>query len=193
MATYKTVACDLDGIVVNLLPVWRAAFARKYPHREFGFDGTNWDFVHRLPVKDKVAHRDILNDKDLYINAPHFEGAVEGVTKLKKLNNCELVFLSSPCGPEAFAGKVEWLHLYWPGIPYILTRRKDLVMFDILIDDNPLNVLECKAARLGEAYFTLRHSYIEEHKHVYDGVADNWAELAEMVEREVNDENSRGI
>lgn len=156
-----TVLCDLDGIVVDLLGPWLAAYNAEYGDSLTQAQVTDWD-IHKC-VKPECGSSIYkwIDSGEVYRDLKPLPGAIEGIKALEAMGH-EVVIVSAGSKNLATAGhKLEWCekHLGFSRKKVMIAHRKDLVRGDILIDDSPEKISEYAKAWPDTPIFSIRYPY----------------------------------
>lgn len=142
----KTILCDIDSTIANIMPVWLQKYNEDYGDALVPEDITHWG-IHEI-VKPECANKifDYVLSPDFYQDVEPIDGAIESVNYLK--SKYDVVFVTSGLQPA----KIEWL--VWHGLidgrswkfskSFIVASRKDLIRGDFLIDDASHNCEDFK-------------------------------------------------
>jgi 5'(3')-deoxyribonucleotidase len=135
MIPNTVIACDVDGVIADVLTNWLARYNRDYNDNLKHDDITAWDtsiFVKAECGKKIFAY---LDDPSLYDDVLPYPGALDAVKELKKLGRV-VYATSSPA--KSYGRKFFWLKEHGflsDQLDYFETRDKSLVRADFLIDD----------------------------------------------------------
>jgi 5'(3')-deoxyribonucleotidase len=135
------IGLDCDGILSDLMPYWLQFYNLEYGDNLRAQDCTVWD-THSV-VKPECGAKvyDYLKMPGFWRNLPLMPGAAEGVRSLAAMGHELVVVTDTPA--QGVADRLEWLQEHFPAIPrhnLVVTRRKDLVLVDLLVDDAPHHV-----------------------------------------------------
>lgn len=137
---------DVDGVVVDLMSEWLAAYNADYDDKITPIDLNNgWEMTQYVKEECGSKIYDYLHNPSLYTNALPIDGALEGIQKLREMGHRIVFATSTPQGVEG--RKLQWLidngfiepkdHVFKD---YIEISDKHLLCGDILIDDGLHNV-----------------------------------------------------
>ena len=138
---------DMDDTIENLGLAWVEYLNKKYDKNVDWFSIRNWDMQVSYPSLSVDEIYGALNDEDLWNKVTVKEDAVHYVKKL--MDEGHEVYIVTAAWYTTVAPKVQkCLFKYFPFIQrkqVIITTNKHLIKGDILIDDNPLNLIgsEC--------------------------------------------------
>lgn len=135
----------MDQILVELNKHWFAQFGDPRVTEQ---TVTRWDFKDVLP--DVVDRARLFTEltKLPFASLPAIPGALDAVRKLRTRGH-DVVVVTDAMAPEIAAGKLLWLRCNLPELPrenVIITKRKSLIMADVLIDDSPEQIAAWVAA-----------------------------------------------
>jgi 5'-nucleotidase len=141
----KTILCDMDGVVADLLAHWLAVYNYEFRRNVRVSDITDWDTGKCVP--DGAAVYPIIERPGFFGELPVMPGAVEGLEAL--LARGHDVFLVSAGAGWALSDKSHWVAKHMPFMRnrMLLTNGKTpkgLVRGDVLIDDGPHNLIDFK-------------------------------------------------
>ena len=132
---------DIDSVLNNLSVTWEQAHNNDNPcgTKIDLCNITKWDLSDTCGCgKDVYKY---LKRRDIFIDAPVLDFAVEGLRILHDLYKVKLVTASD--NPEAIIGKYIWLEKHFPFIStkdVIFSFDKSLIYGDVIIDDNIANL-----------------------------------------------------
>lgn len=166
-AAFRTVAAEFLGVDESALPL-----ERSWDFREWGFDATTYEAVHRIAVLERRILRDM----------PVIEGAAEALWRLSDAGVWIRVITHrlyvNWSHATAVTDTVTWLDR--ARIPYrdiCFLGAKPEVEADAYIDDGPHNVLALR--ELGNEVIVFDQPYNRE---LPGPRARDWAEVEELVE-----------
>lgn len=156
-----TVLCDLDGIVVDLLGPWLAAYNAKWDDNLTPDHITDWN-IHQF-AKPECGFKmyDFIDSGEVYKNLRALPGAVEGIKQIEKMGH-EVIMVSAGSKNLATAGhKLEWCKefLKFSRKKCIIAHKKELVCGDVFIDDSPENILKYRERWPDVPIMTISHPY----------------------------------
>jgi 5'(3')-deoxyribonucleotidase len=142
----KTVLCDIDCVVADLLGPWLAAYNAEYAQDVRVEDVSSWDLGACVPHGDEVYQ--IIRRPGFFASLPLLGGAKEGLEELLAKGN-DVYLVSAAYSASAFAEKFDWVrkHLPFMNDRVFLTdgkTPKGLIRGDVLIDDGPHNLIDFK-------------------------------------------------
>jgi 5'-nucleotidase len=186
-----TILCDLDGIVVDMLTPWLAAYNNEWD------DDLEIDEIHDWDIHQfvKEAARDRIYQ---YFEAPEFfahlhplSGAIEALQRLCT-NGFEIVIATAVDAPEGAKDKIGWVHRWLPFVDRqdIYTgHKKSRIEADVLIDDSPRNIKHYRARWPKAHILTIAYPYNEQsveylnlRAHSYKDTKTAWAEIVAYLE-----------
>ena len=144
----KTVICDLDDVLWNLVDAWISWYNLYNPQIDIIYkdkdDITDWDIEKCVNPKDKKFFWNILNNSFFWKHIVHFTSK-ETYDSLRELNdnpNIKLYIATASCPQNATMKLMPFLS-YFDFIDskqVIIIQDKDLLNGDIFIDDSPHNL-----------------------------------------------------
>jgi 5'(3')-deoxyribonucleotidase len=132
------IGVDLDNILNNLNSEWINTYNKLNNDSLTIEDIKSWDF-HKYTKNGKEIYTYLNND--LFAKLRPLPHSIEAT---KNIMNHHELFVVTASYPNTIETKMNWLHEYFPHIPYdnvIICQRKDLVDVDLLIDDSPINIM----------------------------------------------------
>lgn len=168
------IALDCDGILSDLMPYWLSFYNREYGDSLTARDCLSWD-THTV-VRPECGTRiyNYLKEPGFFRNVPLIPGSVDGVRRLCEASHDIVVVTDTPA--EGVVDRLAWLREHFPCIPpknYAITRRKDLIVADLLVDDAPHNILMAKCPAV-----VFDHPY---NQHVPGPRVRDWSQLVEYI------------
>lgn len=130
----KILYLDMDGVIADFekgiqqfLPDFKNAHSNS-------LDYTQPDQVNKICQENPL----------IFHTLPAIQGAIESTKELLSINEFDVYFLSTPMWnvPESFTGKRVWLENHFGDLAenrLILTKRKDLAIGHLLVDDTLKN------------------------------------------------------
>jgi 5'-nucleotidase len=142
----KTVLCDIDCVVADLLGPWLAAYNAEYAQDVRIEDVSSWDLGACVPHGDEVYQ--IIRRPGFFASLPLLGGAKEGLEELLEKGN-DVYLVSAAYSASAFSEKFDWVRKH---LPFMKDRvfltdgktPKGLIRGDVLIDDGPHNLIDFK-------------------------------------------------
>lgn len=139
----QTLLIDMDDTIENLTAEWI-----RYANRRFGTavdpsDVTTWDTSLAFPGISNRQIYDLLLEEELYEHVVPFPGAVHYIDRLIRDGHEVYIVTNSPYQVTRY--KLDRIlfrnfpFLDWDHV--ILTKKKQLIRGDILIDDAPHNLI----------------------------------------------------
>jgi len=143
----KTILFDMDGVIVDQIPLWLEIYNSEYKDNltidEFA---GSWN-LHKI-VKPEVGEKvyDILNRPDFYEKAKPIDGAIDGIKDILSSGKFNVFIVSAFMGNGNQAkGKCDWINRYLTDIDrdnIFLCHEKQLIIGDILVDDSEKNLIK---------------------------------------------------
>lgn len=181
------VACDVDGVVADLLPEWLRRYNRDYGDDLTPERITDWGIDRFVKPECGDLIMRYLCDATLYGRVAPVEGALWGVEALRDEGH-EVIFTTS-CHPGgSYEQKLCWLRdrgFIRHHDEMVAIGNKSLIAADIMIDDGGHNVTRWVAQRHRPAVlFSAPHNQHVGTHHLIRRVA-TWQEVVMCVE-EIN-------
>lgn len=170
---------DMDGVTVDIYPVWLELINRYYHEGLKVSDLIEWDFAKfcKNATPDQVYG--FLSEPGFFRHLPPMPGAMMAVRNLIAAGH-EIVFVTA-C-THGHTDKRAWIKRHFPTFPMrniIFAERKELVRGDILIDDNQDNLKAWGAENPDGAAIC----YGQPHNRNYDGLRyANWMQVLQVIE-----------
>jgi 5'(3')-deoxyribonucleotidase len=131
----STIAIDLDGVVVDLLPTLLARY--NLLCNDFVQVEDVTDYALRKVCKKTVDSHDVssvLDAPGFYHGLPPIPGAVEGIAQLRAAHHDIILVTSRPL--RALIETSEWVFQHLGDMPnLVFAQRKERVPADVLFDD----------------------------------------------------------
>lgn len=139
---------DMDGVIVDMAKNWRNVYNERYNDNisaeEFG---SFYGGLHEL-VKPECGEKiyDLLKEPGFFERLDPMPGAVDGVQLLVDSGNDVVLVTSASGDAEISRGKIIWVEKNLPFLDpktaMVMTRRKELVYGDVLVDDSVENLVD---------------------------------------------------
>jgi 5'(3')-deoxyribonucleotidase len=134
----KNIGLDMDGVIVNFIePILKMLEVHVNDITDYKLD--------KLFPKRKEEIQNMYGKKGYFSSLKPYPKAIDFMNKLKKIDGVKLWFISKPAKtfPDTWSDKVIWIGNYLPFMlnTTILCGDKSLVKMDILIDDDPNNLI----------------------------------------------------
>ena len=168
----------MDSVIVDFMSEWLARYNRDYQDSLCPEDLLTWE-AHRYVKPEcgkKIYH--YISTPGFYLSMKPLPGAVETLARLSKEFDLVIVTNSPLTG---YADKERWVKKYLPFIPrenLIFSRRKDLILGDLLFDDAPPNIQAYLDA--GRHVVAMDYPY---NRNLPCPRVRNWQEFEEYVHR----------
>lgn len=175
-----TIATDADDCLWDLCGAWINYLNKEYGTKVCIEDIEEWDIKKAFPnlTTDEVFAP--LFDRYMWEDVLPIGGAVETIKKLKEDGHRVVICTNSHY--LALVHKMQTVFRYFkPVFSYddvIVTKHKELIKCDLLIDDNPNNLLKQKQGLL----FTRSHNLLfptEDYKNIER--VNSWEEIYNFV------------
>jgi 5'(3')-deoxyribonucleotidase len=103
----EIVLCDLDGVVIDLMPGWLARYNRDFNDTLEVSQITDWDMKKFVKPEASQAIYNYLHSHELYDDAPPIPGALEGIAELRRLGY--RVVFATASNMHMAGRKLRWL------------------------------------------------------------------------------------
>lgn len=132
---------DLDGVVADLHEKWLRVYNEEWDDSLTKADITSYDMHEVVKPACDTRIYEIITRLGFYDDLEPIPGAVEAVRLLAERH--EVLVCSAPAGADSARAKLEWCErvLGMSRKSVVLTHRKELINADVLIDDDPSNLL----------------------------------------------------
>ena len=129
---------DVDDVCLDLLPEWLMRYNNEWGDSVAPEDITEWDMKPFVKCGERIYS--YLNEINLYSDVMPVEGALNGITKLRALGN-KIIFVTAKSHPFKLH-RLKQLRMFDERMDgYAVAANKNLIDGDVLIDDNPANVI----------------------------------------------------
>jgi len=132
---------DMDEVLDNLLERWVAHLNERYHTHADYQDLKVWDLTGLFPMLTGEEADRPLYDDALWKSLSPKEGSVACLKRM--LDDGHEVYIVTAAVYQTLPAKMEWLFTHYPYIKWenvIITRRKQLIRADVLIDDGIHNL-----------------------------------------------------
>ncbi|MBP5225131.1 MAG: NUDIX domain-containing protein [Lachnospiraceae bacterium] len=137
-----TILIDMDDTIEQLLEAWIRCTNERYGRHSTVEDVKSWNVTEAFPGLTKREVYGIPDEPGFWGKVEPVPGAVEGVRKL--IEEGHEVYIVTATQYESLAEKMsDLLFKYFPFIEWdhvIITKRKQMIRGDVLIDDGPHNL-----------------------------------------------------
>ena len=137
-----TILVDMDDTIEQLVEAWIRCTNERYGYHSTVEDVKSWNMTEAFPGLTKRQVYDIPDEPGFWGKVKPMPGAVEGVRKL--IEDGHQVYIVTATQYESLAEKMsDLLFKYFPYIEWdhvIITKRKQMIRGDVLIDDGPHNL-----------------------------------------------------
>lgn len=184
--TKPCILLDVDGIFADFVtPCLDAVFAHtgKRFHHD---DVTDWDIMKSLGINEETgkAIYKSMQVKDLCFNIPAYDGAREGVDRLRTW--AEVIAVTSPFGGEHWMHErdrwmVEKMGFHKDDVMHVRSARKYRVWGDAFVEDKTETLLKYREHHPDTLNVLFLRNYNKNDG--WDGyTADGWPRLVEVLE-----------
>ncbi len=179
-----TILFDADDTVENLCDCWIALLNERYGTSVKIEDVTDWNITLAFPTLTKEQIFGVLNEDELFHRLERVPDSLEVLQTL--YNEGHQLYMVTATGYQTCKTKMERILELFPFLDWdhvIITANKQLVKGDILIDDNPHNLV-------GGEYILIL--FDRPHNHSFDnkahGIAraQTWEEVKNTIRRCIN-------
>ncbi len=179
-----TILFDADDTVENLCDCWIALLNERYGTSVKIEDVTDWNITLAFPTLTKEQIFGVLNEDELFHRLERVPDSLEVLQTL--YNEGHQLYMVTATGYQTCKTKMERILELFPFLDWdhvIITANKQLVKGDILIDDNPHNLV-------GGEYIPIL--FDRPHNHSFDnkahGIAraQTWEEVKNTIRRCIN-------
>lgn len=186
----KTIICDMDSIIVDLLNPW-IAWYNSWWHDNLSVDKMTGYHIEEF-IKPECGNRiyEPFGYPGWYENLPPLAGAYDGLKYLYDKGH-DIVIATAVAGRTADA-KYDWLKRCAPFIKkknVLIGSRKELIKGDVFIDDSPDNIRNYRNAWSGAHILTIAYpynrdsvNYINLRAHSYKNTQSAWKDIVAYVD-----------
>ena len=132
---------DMDEVLDNLLERWVAYLNERYDAQADHQDLKVWDLTGLFPMLTKEEADRPLYDDALWKSLSPREGSAEYLKRM--MDDGHEVYIVTAANYQTLPAKMEWLFEHYPFFSWenvIITRSKQLIRADVLIDDGVHNL-----------------------------------------------------
>ncbi|MBQ9910516.1 MAG: NUDIX domain-containing protein [Lachnospiraceae bacterium] len=137
-----TILVDMDDTIEQLLQTWVSDVNARYGTHAVVDDVKSWDVTKAFPGLTRQQVYEIPDEPGFWGRVKPVPGAVEGLQKL--IADGHDIYIVTATQYESLAEKMsDLLFKYFPFISWrqvIVTKRKQMIRGDVLIDDGPHNL-----------------------------------------------------
>lgn len=134
------IACDIDDVILDLVPTWLDAYNRDYNDSLTKDKLTDWNIASFVKPECGTKIYDYIAFSDIFYGSNPVVGALDGVNKFRSWDY-RIIFVTAN-DPEGC--KFPWLKEHGfikDRKDFIVAYDKSLILADILIDDKYDNVI----------------------------------------------------
>ena len=172
----KYAKVDIDGVVADLHDEWLKRYRRKYKHKLYKKDITDW-YIHQFVIPEcNTKIYDIAKNPKIYDRVKPIPNALEGVQALRDLG-FTIVFTTA-CFEGQAGRKFTWLkenNLWNEKDHYVETNSKHLIVGDLLIEDAYHNAMDSNC-------YSLLITQPWNVKYDYPNRMNDWTEIISVIE-----------
>lgn len=137
-----TILIDMDDVIERLLVGWVEWVNRRYGTRAVPDDVKDWNVSLAFPTLTREQVYAATQDDDMWDLVPPMPGAYEALKQL--MDEGHEIYIVTATEHQTLRAKMEKvLFRYFPFITFdrvIVTKHKQLIKGDVLIDDGPHNL-----------------------------------------------------
>lgn len=176
----KTIAIDMDDTICHLIPKALHYHNQQYPQFQLAMDQiTNFNLTN-------IWHPDCTEEAffgrpGLYEELDIFDEYT--VDEIRKMTTKYDVIVVTAARPSSVPEKWNWMQKHLPFISYdnfFVAKRKDMIDFDLLIDDGPHNIIA--ASKAGKQTILIPRPWNLSIQHEFQ-LKDSWNGMCELVDR----------
>lgn len=168
------IAIDIDGVLRNFADSLVRIYKQDYPDHEVK-PITTWNFADSFPIGEEIYQYYVRNGERIFSEALPYDGAYEFIQSLKSLGHSVVYLTAQPFGLNAVTTR--WIEKHLPEVDgIILSKKKHLFSFDILLDDAPHNIRDCIKNGKTAVFFTQKWNEGIEHTRV-----NSYKEFLELI------------
>lgn len=180
------IGIDFDGVMNNMLVPWCEYLSSMSRVKVNAQDIKYWDLQKTFTDLDPFTIQQCLKSPVFWNSVKPQPSAIDTIKQFIS-DGHDVVVITTAWPPESMSVKFNnCMQKYFPFINWknvISTGRKDLVDVDILIDDNPSNLVESHSA-IKLLYCYPYNEYAQKFNHVI--CVRNWKEIKEVVYNAIN-------
>jgi len=172
---------DMDDVLENFCEAWIEALNKRHGSKVKEKEITQWELNEFFPfLTDKEIYSP-LEEKGFWKNVKPVANARKILKQLSYTNDVKIVTASHYINIEE---KMNWLFKYYPFTRWddvIVTSKKQMIIGDVLIDDNPRNLIGGNYKGL---LFTRPHNKSFKINNYLPQIirVNNWVEIKEIIE-----------
>lgn len=178
------IACDIDDVLAELVPTWLDVYNQKNDDDLEKWEVLDWNIGKYTKIGDRFY--DLLCP-ELYDRIEVVKNSLESINLLRKMGH-RIIFVTSSA--QNYMGrKLKWL-IYNKFIDcsrfqpdYIECTDKNLIIYDLIIDDNVKNINEAVKNGKLAILFTQPWNLRYENSSIFYHRAENWKTIISLIEK----------
>ena len=173
----KIVACDVDDLVLNLVPNWLRCYNRDFNDNLTKNEITEWDISKFVKPSAKKSIYGYVDNKEIYETAKPVKNALMGVNLIKEYGY-RVIYVTAN---NPFNVKFNWLlknKFLDNHKDFVSAYDKSLIYANYLIDDKYENIINFKG--IGILFNRPWNEYSLYHNRV-----ENWSDIINKIEEGV--------
>lgn len=175
------IGVDFDNVMNELLETWCEYLNKKVTpeHMRDWHDITDWNMINNYPTLDEFTVFSVLRDATFWFDVRPKLDAIKKLECLQQRGHQIVVITAAPVDTVSVKCNM-CLFRHFPYISWkdvIITSQKHLIDVDVLIDDYPENLRNCKNTTRCLLY---KEKYNEYAWQDFECV-NNWAEIANII------------
>lgn len=182
------IACDVDGVLNNLMDVTLEVYNNAYETSYTLDDITTYNLENCFEPEVAERMKAIFDNPAVWKNVKPIEGSQDGLETL--INKGHQIYLATNNNPDTYGEKVKWIKRFYPFIEpskIICIKDKWMLRADVIIED-------CLQTLLSKPYFhrvLMDYPWNQSTKdYVYDiHRCFNWHEIVDVINK-INEEES---
>lgn len=144
----KTMLCDVDGVILDLLTPWVDIVNKRYGTNVCVDDIVDYNLAKAFPMLEPHCIYDVLQEEELWLKAQPKPQVSLFLNELMCLGVDVRIVTATHWKNAAY--KFEWFQRYLPFISwdqFIISNDKSIINGDLLIDDNPQHILKTSCSK----------------------------------------------
>ena len=185
----KIVAIDMDDTICHLIPKAIHYHNLQYKDPQLTLDQITDYNLHQI-WHPECSEEFFFGKPGLYEELEIFDEYT--IDEVHRMTHDYDVIVVTAARPSSVPEKWRWLQRHMPFIPFenfFVAKRKDLVEFDLLIDDGPHNAIAARKA--GKQTILIPRPWNAHIQHEFI-LKDSWKGMNALVDRILSDSNHQG-